>query len=66
MEETFFGKYRLIERVAVGGMAEVFRSVLIGAEGFAKELIIKRILPNVADDPSFIRMFIDEAASRRV
>ncbi len=55
------GKYVLLERIAVGGMAEVFRAATYGAEGFAKELIIKRILPDIAEDETFVRMFVDEA-----
>jgi tRNA A-37 threonylcarbamoyl transferase component Bud32 len=55
------GKYVLLERVAVGGMAEVFRAAAYGAQGFAKELIIKRILPDIAEDATFVQMFVDEA-----
>lgn len=59
--ESFFGKYRLIERLGFGGMAEVFRAVLTGAEGFYRELAIKRIRPELSGNPEFERMFIDEA-----
>ncbi|NCQ62046.1 MAG: serine/threonine protein kinase, partial [Myxococcales bacterium] len=55
-----FGEYELHERVAVGGMAEVFRATRRGAVGFEQELAIKRILPGLGDD-EFTRMFIDEA-----
>src|SRR5688500_3476647 len=55
------GKYVLLERIAVGGMAEVFRAAAHGPQGFAKELIIKRILPDIAEDPTFVQMFVDEA-----
>jgi serine/threonine protein kinase/ABC-type glycerol-3-phosphate transport system substrate-binding protein len=61
VEGIRLGKYALLERIAVGGMAEVFRAAIYGAEGFAKELIIKRILPDISEDQSFVRMFIDEA-----
>jgi serine/threonine protein kinase len=57
-----FGKYQLLERVGTGGMAEVFRAVVRGAEGFEKEVCIKRILPMFTEDEDFVRMFIDEAA----
>jgi serine/threonine protein kinase len=57
-----FGKYELLERVGAGGMAEVFRAVVRGAEGFEKEVCIKRILPMFTEDEDFVRMFIDEAA----
>lgn len=56
-----FGKYHLLERVNVGGMAEVYRAKLIGVEGFEKQLAIKRILPAIAADQDFITMFVDEA-----
>ena len=56
-----FGKYLLLERIAMGGMAEIFRAKKLGAEGFEKELVIKRVLPHYTDDESFITMFKDEA-----
>jgi len=56
-----FGKYYLLERINVGGMAEVFKAKSLGVEGFEKLLAIKRILPNIAEDEDFITMFIDEA-----
>ena len=56
-----FGKYQLLERVSVGGMAEVFKAKSFGIEGFEKILAIKRILPTMAEDGDFIEMFIDEA-----
>ncbi len=56
-----FGRYTLLERLAVGGMAEVFRAKITSSHGFEKVLVIKRILPHLAADPSFVAMFIDEA-----
>ncbi|MEM7449055.1 MAG: protein kinase [Myxococcota bacterium] len=56
-----FGKYLLLERIAVGGMAEVFLAKSFGHEGIEKLLAIKRILPTMAEDHDFIEMFIDEA-----
>jgi serine/threonine protein kinase len=56
-----FGKYVLLERISVGGMAEVFKAKAFGVEGFEKILAIKRILPSMAEDADFIEMFIDEA-----
>lgn len=56
-----FGKYHLLERVNVGGMAEVYKAKMVGVEGFEKLLAIKRILPAIAADKDFITMFIDEA-----
>jgi serine/threonine-protein kinase len=57
-----FGKYQLVEKIAQGGMAEVFlarQSAELG--GFEKELAIKRIFPNLASDESMRNMFLDEA-----
>lgn len=56
-----FGRYTLLERLAVGGMAEVFRAKIISSHGFEKILVVKRILPHLAADPGFVAMFIDEA-----
>src|SRR3954453_14671843 len=56
-----FGRYQLLERLAVGGMAEIFRARQSGAHGFEKILVIQRILPRLAADPEFLSMFIDEA-----
>ena len=56
-----FGKYYLLERINVGGMAEVFKAKAFGVEGFERLVAVKRILPSVAQDEEFIRMFIDEA-----
>ena len=56
-----FGKYQLLERVNIGGMAEIFKSKAFGIEGFERIIAIKRILPNMAEDDEFIKMFVDEA-----
>jgi serine/threonine protein kinase len=56
-----FGPYRLLERVAAGGMAEVFRAKRTGVEGFEKILAVKRILPHLSDNKEFVEMFVDEA-----
>jgi eukaryotic-like serine/threonine-protein kinase len=56
-----FGRYTLLERLAVGGMAEVFRAKISSSHGFEKILVVKRILPHLAADPGFVTMFIDEA-----
>src|SRR5206468_10540291 len=58
---TPFGKYYLLERINVGGMAEVFRAKAFGVEGFERLVAVKRILSNIAEDKEFISMFIDEA-----
>ena len=56
-----FGKYFLLERVNVGGMAEVFKAKATGVEGFERLVAVKRILPSIAEDEEFITMFVDEA-----
>jgi serine/threonine protein kinase len=56
-----YGPYRLLERIAAGGMAEVFRAKRSGVEGFEKVVAVKRILPHLSDNKEFVDMFIDEA-----
>ena len=56
-----FGKYFLLERINVGGMAEVFKAKATGVEGFERLVAVKRILPSIAEDEEFITMFVDEA-----
>ncbi len=56
-----FGNYYLLELINVGGMAEVYKAKTFGVEGFEKIVAIKKILPEVAEDEEFIKMFIDEA-----
>ena len=56
-----FGRYTLLQRLAQGGMAEVFRAKIVSSHGFEKIIVIKRILPHLAADPQFVTMFIDEA-----
>jgi serine/threonine protein kinase len=54
-------RYRVIERIAAGGMAEVYRAESAGLEGFKKIVAIKRVLPHLAEKKQFIGMFLDEA-----
>ncbi len=58
---TWLGKHQLIHRLAVGGMAEIYLARATGIEQFEKLLVLKRMLPQHADDHRFIRMFLDEA-----
>ena len=57
----FGEKYELIEKIASGGMADVYRARAKGMAGFEKILVIKRIQPELAKDEEFKRLFIDEA-----
>lgn len=56
-----FGEYHLVEQIAVGGMAEVWRARAYGLAGFEKTLVVKKILDELARDEDFVRLFIDEA-----
>ena len=55
------GRYQILDRLAVGGMAELYKATLTGEHGFEKLVVIKKILPHLAKDRSFVEMFIDEA-----
>ncbi|MHB1844227.1 MAG: protein kinase domain-containing protein [Deltaproteobacteria bacterium] len=55
------GKYELLGKIAEGGMAEVFLARQSGPMGFSKLVVIKKILPQLAVDEKFVRMFLDEA-----
>ncbi|HTR50848.1 MAG TPA: protein kinase [Kofleriaceae bacterium] len=56
-----FGRYTLIERIALGGMAELFLATAPGEHGFTKKVVIKRLLPHLSADDTYKAMFIDEA-----
>lgn len=55
------GPYELLQRIATGGMAEVYLARREGPHGFQKIVAVKRILPQLARDPDFTAMFVDEA-----
>ena len=55
------GPYELIQRLATGGMAEVYLARRAGPRGFQKIVAVKRILPQLGRDPDFVAMFVDEA-----
>src|SRR3954468_1712773 len=61
MPPVLFGKYRLLKKLAQGGMAEIFLAKATGAGGFEKTVIVKRILPRLSAHDKFVRMFINEA-----
>ncbi|MEM9453179.1 MAG: serine/threonine-protein kinase [Myxococcota bacterium] len=58
---TRMGRYTLLHRLAAGGMAELYVARQGGIEGFEKIVALKRVLPHLAEDPQFVKMFLDEA-----
>ncbi len=58
---SMLGRYRLLERLATGGMAEIYRASILGSHDVEKIVAIKRILPHLAKEREFVDMFIDEA-----
>jgi len=56
-----FGKYTLLRKLATGGMAELFLAIQRSVAGFEKLIVIKRILPSMNQDRSFIEMLLHEA-----
>ena len=60
-ESIRFGKYLILDKIATGGMAELFRAKITSVEGFEKLVAIKKILPNLTQDSNLVNMFIDEA-----
>lgn len=57
----YVGQYRLLERIAVGGMAEVYRAALPQTAGAERNVVVKRMLPRIASDKSARTMFAEEA-----
>ncbi len=55
------GRYQLLHKLATGGMAELFLARTSGIEGFEKMVVLKRILPHMSDNETFVGMFLDEA-----
>jgi len=55
------GRYEIVGPLASGGMAEVLLAWLFGSHGFERPVVVKRMLPHLARDPLFVKMFIDEA-----
>lgn len=56
------GKYEILGRLAVGGMAEVYLAKIVGHAGFTKPVALKRMLPQLANEAGFREMFMQEAA----
>lgn len=61
LKTEVFGKFILLDKMAMGGMAEVYRAKAPGAEGIGKIIALKRILPQYTANNDFIEMFKDEA-----
>ena len=58
---TRLGDYEVLRKIAIGGMAEIYLVRVTRVAGFEKVLVLKRILPSVAEDPRFVQMFLNEA-----
>jgi serine/threonine protein kinase len=56
-----FGKYLLQKKLAEGGMAEIFLARQAGIEGFERQVVVKRLLPELTAESDFVRMFLNEA-----
>ena len=61
VEDTQVGNYLLGKRLAAGGMAELFSAEPANARHFDTPIVVKRMLPKLANDPAFVAMFINEA-----
>jgi serine/threonine protein kinase len=61
LEHKKFGKYQLLQKIAVGGMAELYRAKVTRDHGFEKLVAIKKILPHLTDQGNLVKAFIDEA-----
>jgi serine/threonine protein kinase len=56
-----YGRYRLEERIGAGTIADAWRAKSFGVEGFEKTLVIKRLLPELAHDATFVEAFVEQA-----
>ena len=56
-----FKRYELVDRIGVGGMAEVYRANGVRADGQVVPVVVKKILPSLSSDEGFRQMFVDEA-----
>jgi eukaryotic-like serine/threonine-protein kinase len=54
-------RYKIVEKLDAGGMAEIYKAKAITIDGFEKQVAIKRILPSLCNQPKFVNMFLDEA-----
>jgi serine/threonine-protein kinase len=60
-EPVTFGRYRLIDQISKGGMSDIFLGKISSVAGFQKPLVIKKLLPQYANKPRYVRRFINEA-----
>ncbi|MBI5251953.1 MAG: protein kinase [Desulfomonile tiedjei] len=60
-EPVTFGRYRLIDQISKGGMSDIFLAKISSVAGFQKPLVIKKLLPQYANKPRYVRRFINEA-----
>ena len=58
---SHLGRYQIIRRLALGGMAELYLARQLGDAGYEKVVALKRVLPHLAEDPKFVEMFLNEA-----
>jgi serine/threonine-protein kinase len=58
---SHLGRYQIIRRLALGGMAELYLARQLGEAGYEKVVALKRVLPHLAEDPAFVKMFLNEA-----
>lgn len=61
MQPILLGKYQLLKKIAVGGMAEIWVARSSGISGVEQICVVKRILPELSTNADFVRMFLDEA-----
>jgi serine/threonine protein kinase len=61
LEGKTFGRYRLVKKIADGGMSEIYRAVAFGPEGFSRSFVVKRLKPELAHQKEAVAQFIDEA-----
>jgi eukaryotic-like serine/threonine-protein kinase len=55
------GRYELLEKIATGGMAEIYRARALGEAGFERICVVKRVLPHLSTSPTFVQRFLNEA-----
>src|SRR5262245_18923125 len=59
--KTVFGQYQLVEELGAGGMGTVHRALALGPEGFARQVVVKRVRAELAGEPRLVQLFLTEA-----